>query len=111
MSVKEIAVEEITVEELKAKLDSKQDFFLLDVREEFEREICSLGGELIPLADLEDRQNELPRDKEIVVYCRIGGRSYAACELLLASGFQDVVNLKGGVLAWSDRIDSTLKKY
>ena len=106
-----MSINQISVEQLKAKLDAKQDFFLLDVREEFEKEICSIGGVLIPLADLEDRKTEVPSGKEIVVHCRSGGRSSVACEQLLSWGYKNVANLSGGILAWADRIDKTIKKY
>jgi sulfur-carrier protein adenylyltransferase/sulfurtransferase len=85
-------------------------YFLLDVREAHEKEICDMGGELIPVNTLVEQLAELPKDKPIVVYCRSGGRSIKATELLLDHGF-DVLNLTGGILCWIDEVDDSLQKY
>src|SRR5216684_2969466 len=96
-------VPEITVEELKQRLDAKEDLFILDVREPHEYQICNLNGHLIPLNDLPKRVHELDSSKETVVHCRSGGRSAKAVAFLQQAGFTKVTNLAGGVLAWSDR--------
>ena len=102
---------EITVEELKTKLDGKQDVFLLDVREPHEYEIANLGGMLIPLNDLPKRVNELDSSHEIVVYCATGIRSGKAVRFLADLGFRKVRNLAGGISAWAEKIDQTMPSY
>jgi adenylyltransferase/sulfurtransferase len=84
---------------------------LLDVREQREFEICNLGGELMPLGTLPERLDQLDRDAHIVVHCRSGGRSAKAVELLRGSGFGNVWNVHGGILAWIDRVDPSLTRY
>lgn len=105
---------EITVTELKALLDEGKQPFILDVRRPDEYAICNLDGTLIPLDELEDRVDEIlnHRDDEmIVVHCRSGGRSAKAIEKLAQHGFTNTLNLKGGVLAWSDEVDPSMPKY
>lgn len=102
---------EISVEELKRRLDAKEDVFILDVREPHEYQICHINGHLIPLNDLPKRINELDPDQEMVVHCKMGGRSAKAVEFLHKSGFTKAKNLTGGILAWSDKIDPKVPKY
>ena len=102
---------QISVEQLKQRIDAGNPPFLLDVREPYEREICNLGGRLIPLADLPEHIEELDPNGEIVVYCHTGRRSMRAVEFLHASGFTDVKNLVGGVTAWAQRIDPDMPTY
>jgi len=104
-------VPEITPKELKARLDRGDDIFILDVREPHEYQICNLGGNLIPLGDLSKRVNELDSSREIVAHCRSGKRSAEAVEFLRSAGFRKVLNLKGGILAWSDEVDPSVPKY
>lgn len=104
-------VPEITVEELKARLDAKSDLFILDVREPHEYKICNLDGYLIPLAELPKRVQELDPNKEMVVHCRSGVRSAKAVAFLRQAGFSKATNLQGGILAWADRIDPKVPKY
>ena len=102
---------EITAEELKRRLDHGDNIFILDVREPHERSIANIGGTLIPLGDLSRRAGELDPSREIVVYCKMGGRSAKAVELLKGKGFRRVSNLVGGIDAWTERIDTTLVRY
>lgn len=105
---------EITVEEYKKRIDSGEEIFLLDVREYVESGIASIGGALIPMSELRDRLSELPDDKneEIVVYCRTGNRSHhAAVYLREEAGFTNVKNLLGGIYAWNEKIDPSIRKY
>ena len=102
---------EISVEELKQLMDAKADFALLDVREPHEYQICNLGAPLIPLGQFSAHISELDPEKHYVVHCRSGKRSAEACGLLRAMGFQKVQNLTGGILAWADRIDTSMQKY
>jgi sulfur-carrier protein adenylyltransferase/sulfurtransferase len=107
----EAAIPEIQVEELKRRLEAGEDVFVLDVREPHEYQICNIGGYLIPLNDLPKRINELDSSREIVAHCKMGGRSAKAVQFLRQAGFQKVHNLKGGILAWADRIDPKMPKY
>ena len=104
-------VPEIAPRELKARLDRGDDLFILDVREPHEFQICNLGGHLIPLGELSRRVNELDSSREIVAHCRSGKRSAEAVEFLRSAGFRKVLNLKGGILAWSDEVDASVPKY
>ena len=103
---------ELNPEDVKKKIDRKDDFFLLDVREPHEVEICTIpGSHLIPLGQVTARVNELNSADEIVVYCRSGKRSGQAVEFLKQAGFRKVKNMRGGILAWSDRVDPSVPKY
>ncbi len=104
-------VPEIAPRELKARLDRGDDLFVLDVREPHEYQICNLGGHLIPLGELSRRVHELDSSREIVAHCRSGKRSAEAVEFLRSAGFRKVLNLKGGILAWSDEVDASVPKY
>jgi molybdopterin/thiamine biosynthesis adenylyltransferase/rhodanese-related sulfurtransferase len=106
-------IPQISVEELKRRLDAKEDVFVLDVREPHEYPIANLGAPLIPVGELEKRIGELAaqKDREIVVHCRSGARSQKAAVILKNAGFTHVENLAGGILAWADRIDPTMPKY
>jgi adenylyltransferase/sulfurtransferase len=106
---------EIGVESLKARLDAKDPLWLLDVREPNEAAICRIpGATLIPLGELPKRLDEIPRGEsapDIVVHCKMGGRSAKAVRLLREQGFTRVTNLAGGILAWIDRVDPSQPKY
>jgi len=105
-------VPEMTVEDLKAKIDRKETFALIDVREPNEYEICRIpGAKLIPLGELPKRIEELDPSAELIVHCRSGGRSAQAVKFLLDNGFQKAVNVSGGILAWAARIDPTIPTY
>ncbi|GIV16083.1 MAG: molybdenum cofactor biosynthesis protein MoeB [Armatimonadota bacterium] len=105
-------VEEITPSELKRRLESGEDIFLLDVREPVEWQICHLDGAvLIPMNTVPARMHELDSAKEMVVYCRSGKRSAQVVAFLKAAGFRKVKNLQGGILQWSDEVDPTVPKY
>jgi molybdopterin/thiamine biosynthesis adenylyltransferase/rhodanese-related sulfurtransferase/molybdopterin converting factor small subunit len=103
---------EITVQELKQKLDAGETPFILDVREPNEYQINRIPGSvLIPLGELPRRYQELPKDREIVSQCKMGGRSAKAMDFLKSVGFTNVKNLKGGILEWVDKIDPSQPKY
>lgn len=98
--------------ELKRKLDRRDNFLLLDVREPHEYQIARIpGSKLIPLGELPKHLNELDRDAEIVAHCKSGGRSQKAVDLLKQSGFKNVRNMTGGITAWSDKVDPAVPKY
>src|SRR3981189_554093 len=100
-------IPQITVEELKRKLDAKEDVCFLDVREPHEYPIANLGAPLIPVGSIEARIGELSaqKNREVVVHCRSGARSRKAAVVLKQAGFTNVSNLAGGILAWADKID------
>jgi adenylyltransferase/sulfurtransferase len=107
-------VPEITVTELKGKLDRGEPVTIVDVREPYEWGISNLGehgAKLIPMRELADRLDELDPGEEFVVQCRSGNRSAQVTQFLLERGYPRVANLQGGILAWSDEIDSSKKKY
>lgn len=106
-----MSVPEMDVTTLKAKLDAKEDVFVLDVREPHEFEFCNISGVLIPMGEVTYRLDEIPRDKEIVVHCRSGKRSAKIVRILQDDGFENVWNLRGGILAWADEVDSSIPKY
>ena len=98
--------------QLKAELDEGRELFLLDVRNPMEREICRLeGSHLIPLDQLMNRIHELDSAHDMVVYCRSGARSAQAIQMMQQAGFRKLRNLRGGILAWSDEVDSSIPKY
>ncbi len=107
----EHATREISVEELKLRMDQHADIFILDVREPHEYLIANLGGYLIPLNDLPNRVNELDSSKEFVVHCASGVRSARAVSFLADMGFKKVKNLVGGINAWAEKIDTSLASY
>ena len=102
---------EITVEQLKARMDRGDDLEIIDVREPHESEIVSIGGRLIPLRTLPEKVSELDPLKETVVYCRSGARSAKAVDFLRNNGFRNAKNLVGGIEAWAERIDQSLPTY
>ncbi len=105
-------VPEITPVELKAMMDKRKPFVLIDVREPHEYQICRIpDSRLIPLGQVPRRMNELNSADEIVVHCRSGMRSAQAVEFLMKAGFRKIHNLKGGILAWSDQVDPSVPKY
>lgn len=105
-------VPEITVEELKRKIDADEKFVLVDVREPYEWDISRIpGAKLIPLGELPSRMSELDSADEIVVHCKVGGRSAQAVRALQDAGFSKLFNVEGGILAWSERVDPLVAKY
>ncbi len=105
------AVPEISVQDLKQKLDNGESVNVLDVREPHEYEVANIGARLIPLAELPQRLVELDQDANFAVHCKTGGRSARAVKLLQDAGFQNVYNVKGGINAWSEEIDSSVPNY
>lgn len=98
--------------EVKQKIDRGDSFVLIDVRETHEHQICNIPyAKLIPLGDLPKRVNELNTADEIVAHCKSGMRSAKAVDFLKQAGFKRVRNMKGGILAWSDKVDPSVPKY
>ena len=105
-------MQEITVKELKSMMDAKEDFQLIDVREEYEKNICQIGGELIPMGEVMDNVEKISKDKKVIVHCRSGKRSATIIQMLEQEhGYKNLFNLKGGILAWADEIDNSMAKY
>jgi adenylyltransferase/sulfurtransferase len=103
---------EITPVELKKRLDAAEDIMIVDVREPNEYQINRIPGSvLIPLGELPRRYQELDPDREIVLHCKMGGRSAKAQDFLRTVGFGRTKNLRGGVLAWIDQVDQSQPKY
>jgi sulfur-carrier protein adenylyltransferase/sulfurtransferase len=104
-------IPQISVTELKQRLDAGEELFILDVREPYEYQIANIGGTLIPQNEVPQRLAEIDRNREIVVHCRSGARSQRIAEFLATQGYPNVKNLAGGVLAWADQIDPKVQKY
>ena len=103
---------EIDVTEVQAKLDRGDHFVLIDVREPHEYRICNIpAARLIPLGEVPQRLNELDPQADIVIHCKSGVRSAKACGILRQAGFERVRNMKGGILAWADKVDPSVPKY
>lgn len=96
-------MQSITPHQLQARLEAGEQITLIDVREDWEHEECNIGGQLIPLGDLASKihQADVPEDQDIVVYCRSGSRSAMAQQILIELDYPHVLNLEGGVEAWS----------
>ncbi len=108
----EAPIPTITVLDLKSKIDRKEKFVLLDVREPFEWDICHLdGAKLIPVGELPSRMSELDSADEIVIHCKSGMRSAKAVRLLQEAGFAKLHNVEGGITAWAEQIDESVPKY
>ena len=104
-------IPQMTVKELKQRMDVGEDVFVLDVREPYEYQIANIGAKLIPQNDVPKRLSEIDRGREIVVQCRSGQRSQRIAEYLAQQGYGNVKNLAGGILAWADEIDPRMQKY
>ena len=106
-------MEEITPTELKQRLDNGDDIQIVDVREDNEVAIGRLPNSIhIPLGQILSRMKDIDPNRETVVHCKMGGRSSRAIEALQRSGFQGkLINLKGGILRWSDEVDPSVPKY
>jgi rhodanese-related sulfurtransferase len=104
-------VKEITVQELKQKIDAKEDFQLIDVREKHEYDFVNLGAELIPLNTVLDNVEKFSRDKQVIIHCKGGVRSAKAIQALEEKGFTNLYNLKGGIVAYAKEVDESLPVY
>jgi rhodanese-related sulfurtransferase len=105
-------VEQITPQELKARLDRRDAPTLLDVREDWETKLCGLPNAThIPIEEIEVRIDELDPEEELVVYCHQGVRSAAVAEYLRQRGFKNVKNLAGGLEEWARTVDSSMRRY
>ena len=102
----------VSVEELKKMMDQGEEFKLIDVREPHEYEFVNIGAELIPVSQVFDNTDKIPKDKKVVVMCRSGARSGQVIAALQSQlQYDKLYNLEGGILAWADRIDPSKPKY
>ncbi|MDQ3658539.1 MAG: molybdopterin-synthase adenylyltransferase MoeB [Actinomycetota bacterium] len=104
-------VPEISVTELKRKMDAGENINVLDVREPHEYEVANIGARLVPLGELPQRLAEFDQNENFAIHCKTGGRSAKAVKLLQDTGFQNVYNVKGGITAWSEEIDPSVPTY
>jgi len=106
-------MDETTASELKQKLDNGESIQLIDVRQPDEYDFAKIkGAKLIPLGDIMRRMDEIDESKETIIHCKAGGRSAKAIEFLQKAGFKGKLsNLKGGITAWSNEVDSSVPKY
>jgi len=108
----ELGPDDITPRDLARMLEEDPELFVLDVREPFEVDICRIEGSWeIPLGQLQVRFAEVPRDRDVVVHCKSGGRSAQAVEFLKSRGYTRVKNLAGGILRWIEDVDQSLSRY
>jgi adenylyltransferase/sulfurtransferase len=104
-------IPEVTVFELKKMIEDNKQFQLIDVREAYEYDIANLQGTLIPLSELEADLKKISQNQKIIVHCRSGARSAKAVQKLTNRGFNNVYNLKGGILEWAKQIDKSIPTY
>jgi rhodanese-related sulfurtransferase len=95
-------MKKITPEEIKQWTEEGHSFVLIDVREDWEREAYNIGGKHIPMDELWPRRNEIPQDKDVVLYCEKGIRSTIVIQRLETAGFNNLYNLTGGMKAWKE---------
>ena len=102
----------ISPKELKAMMDSGNEFQLIDIRDDYEYNICCIGGEKINMYSIPDNINKISRNNKVIIYCRTGSRSLNIVKFLEESfSFDNVYNLDGGILRWRDDVDSSLVAY
>lgn len=107
-----LEIKEVTVAELKRMKDANEDFQLIDVREADEYAFCNIGGQHIPLGSIPSSMDLISEDKMVIMQCRSGSRSGKAIQFLQSQHpYENLYNLKGGILAWADEIDPTIPKY
>jgi adenylyltransferase/sulfurtransferase len=106
-------MKEYSVQELKSALDAEKELQLIDIREPWEIEVCSIAGaQQIPMGEILTRASELKKEIPVVIQCRSGGRSANVVNALeMQLGLENLYNLNGGILAWADQIDTSLEKY
>lgn len=105
-------MQEISVQQLKQMQDEGTPFTLIDVREPYEAEICTLHGKLIPMGDVLNQLDQIPKTGIVIMHCRSGGRSGTVIHVLSAEyGYNNLFNLTGGILAWAKEIDPQMSTY
>ena len=104
-------IPQLTVKELKQRIDAGEEVQLIDVREPWEYKIAKIGGNLIPQNEVTTRLSEIDRDREVIVHCHSGVRSQRIAEFLAQAGYPRVANLAGGIQVWSEQIDPKVPTY
>lgn len=105
-------MKEISVQELRQKMEAGEDFQLIDVRESHERAYTNIGGDHIPMGRVMQSIDKIERKKTVIIYCRSGSRSSQVVSFLEEQhNFDNLFNLRGGILAWSTEIDASIKQY
>lgn len=105
-------VQEISAAELKARRDKGEKPLVIDVRESWELQLASIPDVVhVPMNELPGRLSEFSRETETIVMCHAGGRSMRVAQFLANQGFTHVVNLTGGISAWSEAVDATVPQY
>jgi adenylyltransferase/sulfurtransferase len=104
-------IPQLSVKELKRRIDAGEQVYILDVREPYEYQIAQLGGKLFPQNEVPQRLAEIDREREVIVQCHSGIRSQRVAEFLKQQGYSKVVNLAGGITAWANEIDPKMQKY
>ena len=103
---------EVSCLDLKKKMDDNDDFVLLDVREPEEFEVCMIPGSiLIPLSEIEDHLEELDKEANYILHCKMGGRSTKAAYIMKENGFEHVSSLSGGIYQWAQDIEKDMQLY
>lgn len=103
-------MKQITASELRRMESDGEKFLILDVREPYECELCAIGGTNLPMSQLLDRLEEIPKEIPVVVHCNSGSRSCAVVDTLSSRyGFSNLINLKGGIQAWQAEAGTLLK--
>jgi adenylyltransferase/sulfurtransferase len=106
------SVKNISVKELHQKILAGEQFYLIDVREQFERDICNIGGEMMNFTEIINNLDKIPRDIPVILYCHFGERSYLITQILTESAnFDNIWNLKEGINAWATEIDTSMTRY
>ena len=109
--IRDEQVPQITVKQLKSKLDAGEEFKLIDVREPHEYQICNIDqADLVPLGQIPTRLAEFDINDRYIVHCKMGGRSAQAVQLMRQAGL-DATNVEGGILAWANEVDPSMPKY
>lgn len=105
-------IQEITVTDLKKAIDNGEDFQLIDVREAEEHNFSNIGGEHIPMGEIIYEEDKINKDKPVYIYCRSGNRSMQVLmQMATMYGFENLYNVKGGVIAWSQEVDASFEVY
>jgi len=112
LKVNHLGFKNITVSELQTWIQNSEEFFLIDVREQYEREICDIGGKLMNFHAIMNNLDAIPRTIPVVLYCHYGERSYFIAQILSQMhNFNNIYNLLHGINAWATEIDSSMPKY
>ena len=101
-------MKEISVKDLKSKMDAGDEFQLIDIREQYEVEMAEIGGEHIPMGEVLANLDKIRKDVPVVIHCRSGNRSGNMVMYLDAQGYENLYNLSGGIIAWAQEIDNSL---